>query len=1278
MPLCCIIMQRRNRNVGNMTRLRPSSLLLAALILFSCLYTVARSGPIQGSTAALVVTVGLQVFLPGYVLARALGKTRLMHPVVRLMWVLVCGLSLTIVLGGVARLLNLPVMTYLLVLHGLLLVLAWVAPRPLVDDDAAWRMTWRKLPLYLALLVACLTVWGVSYASRYRFYGFEDQVVFASHAGWLANNPGETPTDTPLRSRQIGSTARDTRFDTDGWTYNHAAWAWTSGVSATQIIWFELGPLFLWAVPLAVFALAYEVTRREEAAAWTAMALALVGLMTLDNIAHYPAYTAFGRLAVFQISTLRQASITLMLPLALLVGFTYLRTFRRHDLVMVLLAGVMLAMMHPFQVTLFVISIGVTVGLRWLMSAQKRAGLLRLLPLVLVLVTLLLLPFVQRLNRSGLRAADSLVEDDRVEAADDVEAQGGFLLLPDLPLIGSTFIRNPAKVFYHPAIVLVALLGLLYGLRLRRGLAAQYIFGTTLVWGMLNFLPGMTELFNQFASSVGLLTTMFLLPVALVLGLSLDDGLRWLAARLKVYAAWPASLVLIGAVALLLFEPIPIPASARDQINTFNEMQQFRRLQPVHVTLAQRLQMRLPSDQTSIVMTPADTASIVIEDLPRTMVTGGRGSGNRARRGDNRFYNQVGYREPWLDSADLDYMTQYGVTHVITRADQTRVAQLMLSPDRFPLLDEAAGHLIFARVATAAPGAIDDLFARMNALYLETPEPRWGPEGFEMPRPGSPEIWGPLVSEWQALRQSAPASDEAQLGLAFTYLMMGADEDALPLWQSLHITYPAVPLFVDALAYTHAALGQPQQGVAVLLAALDSEMPESQVLAARTLLTDTFFHELDGAPLDTVLDVTRTNADVWDYLANFDRPDAVRQRAALLMTQQRWAVASQWLDQLDDIVVSPRDMVAQAVMNLAQGDVAAALDRLRPATDPDWRTAKAYWQPDRWTDNYAEQLYHLLTGDLALRGGQPDAAVAAYQRAVDAGAGLTGQYFLAQALEQAGQQARAEQLRAAVAADWPEGIIELVSMLDIAETRRIFVMQPQIEQNEAEHTLTVTATYGSPQPHAAYPVEAWRIEVISPDAATRYALEDAPAITIDNALVRAAITLTLPDDIPPMTPALVVITPMHSSVVANTSAVVPMVLNRLDSAAVPENATALDLQFGESITLDSYMLDRRTNALDLTLYWQAETPLPEDYQVFVHVVDANGEIITQDDTVPGGYPTSQWRSGVIIADRHTIAVTDLPDTWGILVGLYRLSDFTRLPIMPADARITADSALIYE
>ena len=259
-----------------------------------------------------------------------------------------------------------------------------------------------------------------------------------------------------------------------------------------------------------------------------------------------------------------------------------------------------------------------------------------------------------------------------------------------------------------------------------------------------------------------------------------------------------------------------MPASARDQIESFNQMQQYRRILPVHPPLAETLNHLLDPQQTSVLMAPDDSVSILIEDLPRTLVTGGRGAGNRARWGDNRFFNQVGSRAPWLDSEDLVYMAQYDVTHIVNRPDNTRFAQMRLQPTQFDLIGETPGYNIFTWNAGGEADEIDRLYTEMNALYSEIELPRWGPEGFALVRTRRP---GHLAAHRRPVGppcwHKMPMMTAPRLGLAYSTMMMGADDQALPLWQRLHDNYPDVALFTDALAYSEHILGQPMQGVQV-------------------------------------------------------------------------------------------------------------------------------------------------------------------------------------------------------------------------------------------------------------------------------------------------------------------------------------------------------------------------------------------------------------------------------------------------------------------------------
>jgi hypothetical protein len=107
--------------------------------------------------------------------------------------------------------------------------------------------------------------------------------------------------------------------------------------------------------------------------------------------------------------------------------------------------------------------------------------------------------------------------------------------------------------------------------------------------------------------------------------------------------------------------------------------------------------------------------------------------------------------------------------------------------------------------------------------------------------------------------------------------------------------------------------------------------------------------------------------------------------------------------------------------------------------------------------------------------------------------------------------------------------------------------------------------------------------------------------------------------------------------------------------------------FGEIIVLEGYALDesaRAGNVLHLDLYWQASTPVAEDYQVFVHLLDEDGQRWAQKDGPPllGARPTSSWQPGERLTDRLGLLLPlhMPPGSYHLRVGLYRLSDGSRL------------------
>ena len=109
--------------------------------------------------------------------------------------------------------------------------------------------------------------------------------------------------------------------------------------------------------------------------------------------------------------------------------------------------------------------------------------------------------------------------------------------------------------------------------------------------------------------------------------------------------------------------------------------------------------------------------------------------------------------------------------------------------------------------------------------------------------------------------------------------------------------------------------------------------------------------------------------------------------------------------------------------------------------------------------------------------------------------------------------------------------------------------------------------------------------------------------------------------------------------------------------------------FDERIELRYPLLNVQLNpgdVLALPLRWQALTTLNENYNVFVHLGSPGAPPLAQRDGPPrnGLKPTSAWAIGEEVVDRRALTIPDTlaPGRYQILVGLYRLSDGSRLPV----------------
>lgn len=123
--------------------------------------------------------------------------------------------------------------------------------------------------------------------------------------------------------------------------------------------------------------------------------------------------------------------------------------------------------------------------------------------------------------------------------------------------------------------------------------------------------------------------------------------------------------------------------------------------------------------------------------------------------------------------------------------------------------------------------------------------------------------------------------------------------------------------------------------------------------------------------------------------------------------------------------------------------------------------------------------------------------------------------------------------------------------------------------------------------------------------------------------------------------------------------------------------------FGNEISMLGFDLSgthlRPGNVLDVTVYWNAQQPMTETYQSFVHLVYPEGRVWTQSDHLnPAGFPTNLWPTDRYINDVHRLVLPqDIPEgEYSISVGIYLLRNNTRLPVRWAESGGRADNVIL--
>lgn len=124
-------------------------------------------------------------------------------------------------------------------------------------------------------------------------------------------------------------------------------------------------------------------------------------------------------------------------------------------------------------------------------------------------------------------------------------------------------------------------------------------------------------------------------------------------------------------------------------------------------------------------------------------------------------------------------------------------------------------------------------------------------------------------------------------------------------------------------------------------------------------------------------------------------------------------------------------------------------------------------------------------------------------------------------------------------------------------------------------------------------------------------------------------------------------------------------------------------RFGDAIELLGYSISpsapRPNEPLNITLYWHALNAGDKPYTVFVHLLNANNQVIGQKDAVPidGQAPTDSWQEGEYLEDTYNLVVAaEASGSAALEVGFYDPQSLQRLPAFDEQGQPIGDRVLI--
>ncbi len=138
---------------------------------------------------------------------------------------------------------------------------------------------------------------------------------------------------------------------------------------------------------------------------------------------------------------------------------------------------------------------------------------------------------------------------------------------------------------------------------------------------------------------------------------------------------------------------------------------------------------------------------------------------------------------------------------------------------------------------------------------------------------------------------------------------------------------------------------------------------------------------------------------------------------------------------------------------------------------------------------------------------------------------------------------------------------------------------------------------------------------------------------------------------------------------------------------VPPIEHPLEARLGHVVECLGYDLETTNKqgvTLRLTLYWRALAEMETSYTVFVHLLDGEGRVRSQRDSIPGQgmLTTTGWLAGEVIIDDYELDVPageydgEYDGGYDIEIGMYQADTGERLPVYQASGRAADDRILL--